>query len=285
LITMPEGSAVPLADSSEVKACCAAAYEQDWVRKLLGDSYHPGGPATTRRLADMVDVSPGMRVLDLASGTGDTALLLAAQYGADVTGIDRSAALTKHATGRALDACLANRVRFVVGDAESLPFASDAFDILICECAFCTFPDKATAALEMARVLRTGGRVAIGDITVDAPMFGYEFTSLAAWVSCIAGAQTMTGYCDLLAAAGLQVEDGEERREALLELLDRVEPRLLATAILRPPAFPVLDTAEVKKWVAVARQAVASGSVGYCLVSAQKHGHSGIRRAASGELS
>ena len=273
---MPESSAVPIPGSSKVKACCAAAYEQDWVRILLGDSYHPGGPAMTRRLADKCDVRPGMRILDLASGTGDSALLLAEEYGADVTGLDRSPALARHAAIRALDARLANRVRFVVGDAESLPFASDSFDTLICECAFCTFPDKAAAAAEMARVLGRGGRVGISDMTVDAPVIGYEFTSLVAWVSCIAGAQTMTGYRDLLAEAGLQVEAPEEHREALLELLDRIEPRLLAAAILRPSAFPVLETAEVKKWMAASRRAVASGAAGYCLLSAGKLGHPDI---------
>ncbi len=268
----PKGPGVVLADFAQIKSCCAAAYEQKWVRELLGESYHPGGPALTRRLAERVDLRPGMRVLDLASGTGDTALLLAADYGAHVAGIDRSAGLTKHATDRAFDAGAANRVRFVVGDAESLPFASESFDIVICECAFCTFPDKAAAASEMVRVLRSGGRVGISDMTVDTAVPGFELAGLAGWVSCIAGAQTMTGYCELLAEAGLQVEAGEQRRDALLELLDRVEPRLLAAAILRPPAFPVLGTAEVKKWMALAREAVASGSVGYCLLSARKPG-------------
>lgn len=95
----------------------------------------------------------------------------------------------------------------------------------------------------------------------------------------------MTGYSELLAAAGLQVEDGEERPEALLELLDRVEPRLLAAAILRPPAFPVLDKAEVHRWMAVARQAIAAGYAGYCLLTAQKPESSGVSRASKLSLS
>lgn len=282
--TLPARSAVSLADASEIKTCCAALYEQDWVRMLLPDSYHPGGPAMTRRLADMVDLRPGMRVLDLASGAGDTALLLAAEYEVDVTGIDRSAALIKRANRRAFDAHPANAARFVAGDAESLPFASESFDIVICECAFCTFPDKTTAASEMGRVLRTGGRIGISDMTVDAADFGYEFTGLAGWACCIAGARTMTGYSDLLAAAGLQVQTAEAHAETLLELLDRVEPRLLAAAILRPPTFPVLDKAEVQKWMAVARQAIASGSAGYCLLTAQKPERSGISRASKRSL-
>ena len=55
------------------------------------------------------------------------------------------------------------KVRFHLGDAERLPLPDNTFDALVCECAFCTFPDKATAAAEFARVLRPGGRVGIAD--------------------------------------------------------------------------------------------------------------------------
>jgi arsenite methyltransferase len=61
-----------MADSEDLKACCVAAYSSDAVALLLGDSYHPGGTALTRRLADALGLIPGSRVLDIVSGRGTT---------------------------------------------------------------------------------------------------------------------------------------------------------------------------------------------------------------------
>jgi ubiquinone/menaquinone biosynthesis C-methylase UbiE len=58
---------------------------------------------------------------------------------------------------------VADRVRFHVGDAERIPLPDASVDAVVCECAFCTFPDKKTAA-EMARVLKPGGRVGITEV-------------------------------------------------------------------------------------------------------------------------
>ncbi|MGH3265364.1 MAG: methyltransferase type 11, partial [Trebonia sp.] len=62
-------------DPADIKACCTAAYGSDAVALLLGDAYHPGGQALTRRLAGILGLSPGQRVADVASGPGATALL------------------------------------------------------------------------------------------------------------------------------------------------------------------------------------------------------------------
>ncbi len=51
----------------EVKACCAAAYASDWACHLLGESFHPGGLALTKRLGTLLDLGPGKRLLDVAA--------------------------------------------------------------------------------------------------------------------------------------------------------------------------------------------------------------------------
>ena len=71
-----------------VKACCAAAYGVDLVGLFLGDSYHPGGADLTRRLAEVLSLGPGERVLDVACGIGTTAMLLAGERQVDVVGVD-----------------------------------------------------------------------------------------------------------------------------------------------------------------------------------------------------
>jgi arsenite methyltransferase len=153
--------------NEHTKACCAAAYGSDAVALLLGDSYDPGGLALTRRLAGALGLSPGDRVLDVASGRGATALLLAREYGLQVQGVDLSAANVALAEGAARAAGLADRVSFLRGDAEQLPHGDGLFDAVMCECAFGTFPDKPTAAAELARVLRPGARVGITDVTAN----------------------------------------------------------------------------------------------------------------------
>lgn len=161
-------SPLSAASGTEVKACCAAAYNSDAVALLLGESYHPGGLALTRRVAAAAGLLPGQRVLDVASRPGRTALLLSAQFGVTVDGVDLAEASLRKASAAARAAGLADRVAFHRGDAERLPFPDASFDAVLCECAFCTFPDKPTAAREFARVLRPGGRVAITDVTVVA---------------------------------------------------------------------------------------------------------------------
>lgn len=93
-----------------IKACCAAAYEQDIVALLLGDSYHPGGLELTRRLARVLGLRPGQRVLDVASGPGTTARLLAGEFGVAVDGVDLGDALVEKARAAASEQGLGDRV-------------------------------------------------------------------------------------------------------------------------------------------------------------------------------
>jgi hypothetical protein len=83
-----------VATADEVKACCAATYSSDVVALLLGYSYHPGGLALTRRLAARLGLAAGQRVLDVAAGRGGSGLLLAAEFGVTVDGVDLSAGPT-----------------------------------------------------------------------------------------------------------------------------------------------------------------------------------------------
>jgi ubiquinone/menaquinone biosynthesis C-methylase UbiE len=257
---------------TEFTACCAATYSSDLVALLLGDSYHPGGPALTRRLADRLSLAPGQRVLDVAAGRGTSAVMLAREIGVTVQGVDASPANCVLAGGAARSAGLADRAAFCAGDAAALPFPEAQFDAVICECAFCTFPDKPAAAAEFARVLRPGGRVGITDVTASPDALSGELTTLAARIACIADARPVAGYADLLTAAGLTVRYTERHDATILRLINQIEARLaLVRMTARAKAEALgLDFAQVFPVLAAAREAATAGLVGYALLVAEK---------------
>lgn len=264
---VPGGTFPP--DPATVKACCAAVYDQDLVALILGESYHPGGLDLTRHLARSLRLRPGQRVLDVAAGRGATACLLAAEFGVDVDGVDLGTASVERARTAASEQGLDAQVRFRVGDAEHLPFDAGTFDVVICECAWCTFPDKKAAAAEFARVLRPGGQVGITDVTLDPARLAPDLTGLAGCVACIADARPAADYAALLEGAGLHVVSSEAHNEALARMIDQIDGRLRAWAILQPLGL-TLSPEAIRRYTTAAAGAVADGIAGYHLFIARK---------------
>lgn len=255
-----------------LKQCCAAAYDHDAVRILVGDALHPGGAQLTERLGRILNLGPDARVLDVASGRGDGALVLAARFGCEVVGLDYGRRNVEAATNEARLRGLADRVEFCCGDAERLPFADGTFDAVVCECALCTFPDKRAAADEFARVLKPGGRVGISDLTRSGPLpRGLE--GVAAWIACVADARPVGEYSALLAGAGLAIGETEAHDGALVDFIGAIRSRLFATEImigLNKLELPGIDLAAVKDIARCALAAAKSGTLGYAIVTATK---------------
>ena len=102
-------------------------------------------------------IHPGERVLDLATGTGITAIA-ARERGAKVTGVDLTPELLDVARSKANKAGFGD-IDFREGDAEALPFADATFDVVVSTCGHMFAPDQPKVAAELARVTRPGGRV------------------------------------------------------------------------------------------------------------------------------
>src|SRR5581483_3728290 len=149
-------------------------------------------------------------------------------FGCEVVGVDYGGDNVRQAREAATAKGLGGRVRFEQGDAERLPFD----DATICECAFCTFPDKRAAAREFARVLKPGGRVGMSDLTRAAGDLPKELDTLLAWVACIADAQSVESYADFLAQAGLRVDCVEPHDEALTEMVNQIRMKLHGAEIM-----------------------------------------------------
>lgn len=108
-------------------------------------------------LLDRVGIEPGMKVLDVGTGSGGTVSIPAAQRGADVTGSDLTPELFDDARRRAGEAGV--EVNWVEADAESLPFEDASFDRVLSTFGHMFAPRHDQAAAELARVVRPGGVV------------------------------------------------------------------------------------------------------------------------------
>ncbi|HLH14622.1 MAG TPA: class I SAM-dependent methyltransferase [Solirubrobacteraceae bacterium] len=118
-------------------------------------------PRWRRALVAAIAPRPGMSVLDVATGTGMVAFALA-QRGATVVGLDQSEAMLARARARvARRPDLRERLSFVVGEAETLPFADGQFDALSFTYLLRYVDDPKATMRELARVVRPGGRVAM----------------------------------------------------------------------------------------------------------------------------
>jgi ubiquinone biosynthesis O-methyltransferase len=112
-------------------------------------------------ILELVGDVGGRRVLDVGCGDGELALELT-KRGAVVTGIDASAAMIDAAKRRATQHNV--DITFQVGTAEQLPFSAERFDVVTAITILCFVDDAAPVFREIARVLRPGGRLVIGEL-------------------------------------------------------------------------------------------------------------------------
>lgn len=115
-------------------------------------------------LCDAADLRAGSRVLDVAGGSGSTALA-AARNGARVVSLDYVPALLERARRRAEAEDL--EIELVEGDAQALPFPDADFDAVVSAVGVMFAPDQRRAAKELLRVTRPGGTIALASWTPE----------------------------------------------------------------------------------------------------------------------
>ncbi|MBI4789785.1 MAG: class I SAM-dependent methyltransferase [Chloroflexi bacterium] len=259
---------IQFVQATTIKTCCAALYESDWTKLLLGDSFHPGGLALTERLGALLKLDTHSRVLDVAAGKGTSAIFLAQKFGCQVVGVDYSAKLVAQANAAAQQAGMAERVEFRQGDAEVLAFDDGEFDAVICECAFCAFPNKVTTAAEFARVLRPGGQIGLSDLTRTGPL-PPELETLLAWIACIADAQRIEEYVAYLEGTGFTRIETERHDDALVEMVSTIRAKLLGAELLvklKKLDLPTVDFEQAKLLARVAAETIHTGKLGYAIL-------------------
>jgi ubiquinone/menaquinone biosynthesis C-methylase UbiE len=121
-------------------------------------------PIVSELLCEAVDLHAGERVLDVATGSGNTAIAAARRFCA-VSGVDYVPALLDRARERATVERL--EIEFHDGDAEAIPYPDASFDAVLSTFGSMFAPDQEQAARELLRVCRTGGRIGMANWTPE----------------------------------------------------------------------------------------------------------------------
>lgn len=155
-MTRPDAATKPATDVSSMFDEVSPRYD------LINDVLTVGNDrlwriATTKALAPR----KGMRILDLAAGTGTSSAALA-KHGAHVTAVDFSEGMLDEGRRRHAGNPL---IEFVQGDATALPFDDDSFDAATISYGLRNVHDPRAALAEMRRVVKPGGRVVIAEFS------------------------------------------------------------------------------------------------------------------------
>jgi ubiquinone/menaquinone biosynthesis C-methylase UbiE len=180
-----------------------SAPDPEWfVRFLDRTSTQPGDrhPALA-----LLELGPDQNCLDVGSGLGEDARAIAGLYGARVVGIDRNSRMVAEATRRA---AASPRLDFVPADAAHLPFADAAFDGAWVKRTLMHLPNPERAIGEMARVVRSGGRIVAVEpdlevVLIDSSLAGATRKVLARRAASFASPWVGRQLRGLLLASGL----------------------------------------------------------------------------------
>lgn len=211
------------------KPSCCAPKEPDEAGRAMGYSAEDlQSPAAQGNLnlgcgnpGAIANLKAGETVVDLGSGAGFDALLAAPKLGATgrFIGIDMTPEMLARARTNAVNQGYAETVEFREGLIEDLPVASETVDVVISNCVINLSPDKRAAFREAHRILKPGGRLAVSDILLSAPLPD-DVVSASLLVACLAGAETEEEYIKHIEVAGfVDIEFERQSVENLFELL------------------------------------------------------------------
>ena len=275
-----------LAEITDAKSCCAALYQLEPVRLLLGDTLHPGGLALTHRLGKLADIRRDHMVLDVACGWGASALAVTRSFHCRVVGVDLARQAISEGTRLAEENGVDSRMSFLCGDAENLPLRTGSFDAALCECSMSLFPDKRRGVAELARLLRTDGRLGISDVTVEPGCLPRELMGTLGQMLCLADAPSVDGYRELLSGSCLSLVHQQDASDSIMKLLADIEGKLAAFRLLTslqtqaasapgPSGSSHSGQSLISQAIPVIEKVkalVKDGSIGYWLFVAEKRG-------------
>lgn len=160
-----------------------------------------------RRAVDSLQLGEQSRVLDLATGTGDLAILISERVpGSHIVGVDPSRGMLEVGRRKVAQLDLEERIELHEGDAQNLAFADDTFDGTTIAFGIRNVPDRMAGLREMARVTKPTGRVAILELSepeggIMAPLARFHIHRVVPWLGSLLSGAKEYGYLQRSIAA------------------------------------------------------------------------------------
>lgn len=145
-------------DQGCAASTCTSIYEAGALRDVTGATIRPGGLTLTDRAIGLCCFAPHSRLLDVGCGAGATVEHLYRCYDFAARGVDISPTLITEGLGRNPSLAVSE------GAAESLPFAGESMDGILCECVLSLLEEPLRALQEFQRVLHNGGYLILNDM-------------------------------------------------------------------------------------------------------------------------
>jgi demethylmenaquinone methyltransferase/2-methoxy-6-polyprenyl-1,4-benzoquinol methylase len=231
--TEPQSSSVPSEPGAAVmRAGSGAMFDKiapryDLLNRLMSFGIDQ---RWRNKTVDALELKPGARVLDLATGTADLALKVLRRHPeTTVVGVDPSVGMLEIGKQKVAAAGLAGKCELQVGDAQELPFPDHSFDGICIAFGIRNVPDRLRALREMARVTKPDGRIAILELSeprggIMGPLARFQIRTVVPWVgSLLSGAREYRYLQQSIAAFPSPEVFAGVMREAGLEVL-RVQP-------------------------------------------------------------
>ena len=207
-------------------------YAPKEIRKyeaIYGEHFvSPGGEACARECVTRLQLVPGDTVLDVGSGLGGSAFLMAREYGARVHGIDLSAEMVALATDKCRDQRLEDRVSFSQTDCMSLT-TSRAYRAVYSRDVFLHIEDKARLFEILRDALMPGGRLLFTDYCRSDNAPSSEFENYVAGRGYFLS--TVESYVQNLREAGFAAVEGEDWTARFIAIHRRELQRLPAAGL------------------------------------------------------
>lgn len=159
----------------------------------------------------LADVKHGESIVDLGSGSGMDTFIAALKVGArgKVTGVDMTDEQLAKAS-RLRDRYGFLNVTYVKGYIDNVPLPSGVTDLVISNGVINLATDKAAVFREAARLLKSGGRLALADIVTEVKLPETIVCNSTLWAACIGGAAQQDDYGAAITSAGLTIERLED---------------------------------------------------------------------------